>query len=544
MHAGTPASVWQLEETRSLFPDGDGISVAGHQCQFDGVDRKKPTRLFGNLPGLEAFGYSGWPRFDSQGYYRGPLPKNCGHDHSQQMICRTAEGGFATSPTAAYSEAMCMFIARLVVLDFVDRARMEGSSSASALAGPANSDTEACEQKGVDRPLAEGPDLVLDTDGCTESAMPHGATPAGSLATTTCRPGRFDWAQADTSDEENKLGGIRRPKRGEGWWGRGPPIAIHHKGEPRPITDGAGLPSPGRWPIQRRILPDDSVVNKLREIVRDCLVACAQSWPKQCMKRKLLEIACGRCRESPFDGRKIQEARTKLRQTLREAGHGSCEARPGDRPQKFDTRLMRGLLAACQDPDHHFCEWWSRGVWLGSDARRLPRTPAIFERKRTRRLSFPEEGEWAEWRPNYASAEENRLKVEAQFAEEEAEGLMVRMPSRQALRKHGADLSLAAIGAIEKKGSTSEVRVIHDASHGVLLNHCIRVRDQVRLPTAADNRAALKAMYEESGPHFALGYDIRKAHRRVPVTPEDWGRQACQTQGTAVVRVQEIRKVE
>ena len=164
--------------------------------------------------------------------------------------------------------------------------------------------------------------------------------------------------------------------------------------------------------------------------------------------------------------------------------------------------MIQGLLKACRDPDHHFCEWWSRGVWLGSDAHRLPRAPAISERKRKWRLNFPEEGEWAEWRPNYSSADDNRDKVEAQFAEEEAEGLMVRKTLGQALRDHGEHLSLAAIGAIEKKGSTDEVRVIHDASHGVLLNHCIRVRDQVRLPTAADNRAALAAMCEESGPHF------------------------------------------
>ena len=94
MFSGTPASVWQLPETRALFPDGDGISVAGHQCQYAGIDRKKPTRLLGNIPGLEQFGYVGWPRFDSQDYYCGPLPKSCGHDHRQRMIGRTAQGEF------------------------------------------------------------------------------------------------------------------------------------------------------------------------------------------------------------------------------------------------------------------------------------------------------------------------------------------------------------------------------------------------------------------------------------------------------------------
>ena len=71
----------------------------------------------------------------------------------------------------------------------------------------------------------------------------------------------------------------------------------------------------------------------------------------------------------------------ELRRILREAGRGTCLPKSGDRPQHFDTRLIQGLLEECEDPDAYFCEWWSRGVWLGSDKRRLPRTPAIFERK-------------------------------------------------------------------------------------------------------------------------------------------------------------------
>ena len=122
MHSGTPASVWQLKETHALFQHGNGTTVAGHQCQFPGVDRKKPTRLGGNVPGLESFGYVGWPKFDSAGYYRGPLPKECGHNHRQPMIGKNATGGFNASPTAAYPEGMCMWIAKLVVTDYTDRA--------------------------------------------------------------------------------------------------------------------------------------------------------------------------------------------------------------------------------------------------------------------------------------------------------------------------------------------------------------------------------------------------------------------------------------
>ena len=128
---------------------------------------------------------------------------------------------------------------------------------------------------------------------------------------------------------------------------------------------------------------------------------------------------------------------------------------------------------------------------------------------------------------------DNAAKVERQFEAEVAEGLMIKLTLEEAIARFGEHLSLAAIGAIEKRGSTAEVRVIHDASHGILLNHSIRVRDQVRLPTASDNRAVLAEMSEEGGAHFSIGYDIRKAHRRIPVTPTDLGRQACQTTGSA-----------
>ena len=53
-----------------------------------------------------------------------------------------------------------------------------------------------------------------------------------------------------TSDEEAEAGGIPRVRRGEGWGGYGPPLSSWRKGLARPMVDGGGLPSPGRWPIE------------------------------------------------------------------------------------------------------------------------------------------------------------------------------------------------------------------------------------------------------------------------------------------------------
>ena len=118
--------------------------------------------------------------------------------------------------------------------------------------------------------------------------------------------------------------------------------------------------------------------------------------------------------------------------------------------------------------------------------------------------------------------------------------MMTRMSLREAMVEYGEDLTIAATGAIEKKGRTDEVRVIYDGSHGITLNPGIRVRDQVRYPTAADGKALLEECAEEGGPHFSLHYDIAKAHRQIPVMRSEWGRQACQISGSAASTAQKV----
>lgn len=70
---GVPASIWQLEALRKAFAEFPFITVGGHQCQFE-VDYAKPTRLLTDILSLVAFGFQGWPKFDSAFNYKGPLP--------------------------------------------------------------------------------------------------------------------------------------------------------------------------------------------------------------------------------------------------------------------------------------------------------------------------------------------------------------------------------------------------------------------------------------------------------------------------------------
>ena len=146
-----------------------------------------------------------------------------------------------------------------------------------------------------------------------------------------------------TSDEESELGGMTRPKRGRGWLGVGPTLLPLRKGTPQPFTDGAGLCSPGRWPIDRRRLPDDDLAQQLKSIVAKGLKACEdrfRSGPKPKDLRHLLAaISVGKVTGQPFPEDMVSTVRADLCLALQAAGIGDGLPREGDVVQHFEVRL-------------------------------------------------------------------------------------------------------------------------------------------------------------------------------------------------------------
>ena len=67
---------------------------------------------------------------------------------------------------------------------------------------------------------------------------------------------------------------------------------------------------------------------------------------------------------------------------------------------------------------------------------------------------------------------------------------------------------------------------MHDGTHGVGVNARIKVRDQIRSPSAGDVQALLR---ELPGVFFGLTGDVKRAHRLVKIAMKDWGAQACRT---------------
>ena len=131
------------------------------------------------------------------------------------------------------------------------------------------------------------------------------------------------------------------------------------------------------------------------------------------------------------------------------------------------------------------------------------------------------------WKANYESAEQNLDFVREHFETEVGEGLMIRMDEADFWARYGEEAAISAIAVIVEEGPPVKKRVVHDASHDVLLNHRIRCLDKVRSPGAREKRYLLKRLREERLAPMAITGDISKAHRRYKHRADEWGYLGC-----------------
>ena len=101
-------------------------------------------------------------------------------------------------------------------------------------------------------------------------------------------------------------------------------------------------------------------------------------------------------------------------------------------------------------------------------------------------LSFAEEDFRDVFAENYKSAEENSEDIVRQVLEEVEKGSIKKVTQEEAERDHGGRLAIAALGAVPKELGSSVVRVVHDGSYSVDVNHRIKVRDRMRFPSVDD----------------------------------------------------------
>jgi hypothetical protein len=233
----------------------------------------------------------------------------------------------------------------------------------------------------------------------------------------------------------------------------------------------------------------------------------------------MLKFAAGRVKTCPFEEGSLAEARAAIRQ-LAGLDEKDDVVASG---QVFHLKLIGRLLKLCGDPDWEFVDSMGEGVPLGVDEQ-LPRTPAVFEEKGKWKLS-DDAGPGVDTCETYRSVDPHLEKVKALFKEEATLGRMEELAEDVARARFGAKLAIAALGVVEEKG---KIRVVHDASHKVHVNHRIKVRDQIRCPGAGDIRTILRERVSAGVKSFGVMGDVSKAHRRVKIRDQDWGYQACQ----------------
>ena len=94
--------------------------------------------------------------------------------------------------------------------------------------------------------------------------------------------------------------------------------------------------------------------------------------------------------------------------------------------------------------------------------------------------------------------------------------------------RYGENRAIAALAVIVEDEDKGKKRLIHDATHGVRVNHRIKCRDKIRAPGAREKKQTLLETLERGEVAFSIVGDISKAHRRFKHSEDEQGFLGCQ----------------
>ena len=527
---GCPASIWHPPRRLFTFDGDEAHRWAVFQCQFGDLPYMKPTGLLSDCPTFGNFAHCDWPSFHSgrrfgrqtSFLYSGPLPgggTQCGHSHHSSLERRPGDKHFKTTGTAAWAAGLCSAIARALIDDY--RARMpQGALKTGVHTRPLALSESA--PAPPHRPGEPPPQAPSDAQ-ITSEAVARGRAVTSSLIRHPLM------LNADLSDDEIPCPHDPFSYPRLGWQGTGEPFMVRCRmNTRRPVADGGGLCSPGKWAPEHRCLP--SWPEAFRASLTHALAPLD-------IKDILARLAAGRQMSSPFPEALVDNLRSTLCAQLKSGGFDPSP-RQGDGAQEIQVRLVQALMQACEDPDAAIMDAYATGVRLGVDYR-MPRAKGVFfpkARWAMKEQSLLDAQGLTAWEgscavPNHPSGVEHiawvRKHLRSLADSSPPQGFF--LSDAAAREQFGERLAVAAVGTVHKgwNGSEELFRLIHDATHGVGVNQRIKVRDVDDAPTAKDLKLIRAVQARRRVPTFGLAADAEHAHRLVLIDARDWGLQAC-----------------
>ena len=461
---------------------------------------------------IRKWGPVGWPQFDEEGFYVGPLKQDCGCQVTRSLAKRSNDEAFRTTGTSVYPPRLDEAIAEAIV----DYCLAHHASS------PKVGEKRTCMVSQVDAKednKRKKEERTVEKDDRPKDVEPN-------------------YLEEKTPDKRKRDEDVReegQEERGTSWRpGSGVPMQCFYKGKHRTIHDGGGLCSPGRWPVEQRRPMKGREGLELAAVVKSQFLKWLLKKGEVEVKEAFWKLASGKHPSSPFEDA-MEETRREVDKALSNMGKRP-ERRSRDRASEIAFRRLEAMAEACGDED---CGWLSamaqEGVPLGVDEE-LPRVEKVFELKEKWNLDFVDDALRDSVADNYKSAEESADDIERQVLEEVERGSIVVMSEEEVKERYKGRLAIAALGAVPKEMGSSVVRVTHDGSFSVDVNHRIKVRDRMRFPMIDDASAVLLQVEEEvrrlnGAVRFSLIYDISRAPKLVPVAEKDWGLQAFKLPG-------------
>eukprot|EP00913_Durusdinium_trenchii_P020480 g19239.t1 len=161
------------------------------------------------------------------------------------------------------------------------------------------------------------------------------------------------------------------------------------------------------------------------------------------------------------------------------------------------------------------------------------KTPSIFEEQVKWNLEGEVGSDAVLQKENYSSAAEHERYLVEHLEQEVSEGLMIKMKESEFIEAFGENRAVAALAVLVEDELTGKKRVIHDGTHGVMVNHRIKCRDKVRMPGPREKRALLEEYEAGRQVILSLVGDFAKAHRRFKYAGEEQGFLACKASSTS-----------